>query len=162
MTEDEMVGRHHWLDGYEFEQAPGVGDGQGDLMCCRPWEGKEWDMTERLNWTEYLQLVLVIKNLSAKAGDLRDAGSITRLGRSPGGRYGNPLQHSCLENPMDRGAWWVTVHKVMKSWTRQKQFSTLACNIVYRVKWTDQDNLFEMGYFQKMVLQSLRKMAEII
>ena len=104
----------------------------------------------------------MIKNLSAKAGDLRDAGSITGLGRSPGGRYGNPLQHSCLENPMDRGAWWVTVHKVMMSRTRQKQFSTLACNIVYRVKWTDQGNLFEMGYFQKMVLQSLRKMAEII
>ena len=38
MTEDEMVGWHHWLDGYELEQAPGVGDGQGDLVCCRPWD----------------------------------------------------------------------------------------------------------------------------
>ena len=46
MTEDEMVGWHHWLDGYEFEQAPGVGDGQGDLVCCSPWDCKELDTTE--------------------------------------------------------------------------------------------------------------------
>ena len=45
MTEDEMVGLHHWLDGYEFEQAPGVGDGQGSLMSCSPWGHKESDMT---------------------------------------------------------------------------------------------------------------------
>ena len=49
-TEDEMVGWHHWLYGHEFEQAPGVGDGQGGLVCCSPWGRKEWDMTERLNW----------------------------------------------------------------------------------------------------------------
>ena len=50
-TEDEMVGRHHWLGGHEFEQAPGVGDGQGRLACCSPWGRKESDMTEGLNWT---------------------------------------------------------------------------------------------------------------
>ena len=49
MTEDEMVGWHHWLDGYEFEQAPGVGDGQGDMVCCSPWDCKELDTTESLN-----------------------------------------------------------------------------------------------------------------
>ena len=49
MTEDEMVGRHHQLDGQEFEQALGVGDGQGGLACCSPWGCKELDMTERLN-----------------------------------------------------------------------------------------------------------------
>ena len=49
MTEDEMVGRHHQLDGQEFEQALGVGDGQGSLACCSPWGCKELDMTERLN-----------------------------------------------------------------------------------------------------------------
>ena len=49
MTEDEMVGWHHPLDGHEFEQAPGVGDGQGSLACCNPWGHKESDMTERLN-----------------------------------------------------------------------------------------------------------------
>ena len=54
MTEDEMVGWHHWLNGHEFEQAPGVGDGQGGLACCSPWGHKESDTTERLNWTELL------------------------------------------------------------------------------------------------------------
>ena len=48
-TEDETVGWHHWLNGHEFEQAPGVGDGQGSLVCCSPWGLKESDMTE---WTE--------------------------------------------------------------------------------------------------------------
>ena len=52
MTEDEMVGWHHWLDGHEFEQALGVGDGQGRLACCGPWSWKELYMTEQLNWTE--------------------------------------------------------------------------------------------------------------
>ena len=51
-TEDEMVGWCHWLNGHEFKQAPGVGDGQGVLACCSPWGHKESDMTERLNWTE--------------------------------------------------------------------------------------------------------------
>ena len=51
-TEDEMVGWHHWLDGPEFEEARGVGDGQGSLVCCSPWGRKESDMTERLNWTD--------------------------------------------------------------------------------------------------------------
>ena len=49
MTEDEMVGRHHRLEGHEFEQARGVGDGQGSLARCSPWGRKESDMTERLN-----------------------------------------------------------------------------------------------------------------
>ena len=52
MTEDEMVGWHHWLNGHEFEQATGVGDGQGSLECCSPWGRKELDTTEWLNWTE--------------------------------------------------------------------------------------------------------------
>ena len=53
MTEDEMVGWHHWLDSHEFEQALGVGDGQGSLACCSPWGHKELDMTEWLNWSEH-------------------------------------------------------------------------------------------------------------
>ena len=52
MTEDEMVGWHHWLDGHDFEWTPGVGDGQGGLACCRSRGHKGSDMTERLNWTE--------------------------------------------------------------------------------------------------------------
>ena len=52
MIEDEILGWHHWLNGHESEQAPGVGDGQGSLVCCSPWDRKESDMTEQLNWTE--------------------------------------------------------------------------------------------------------------
>ena len=52
MTEDEMAGWHHRLSGHEFEQASGVGDGQGSLACCSPWGCKESDTTEWLNWTE--------------------------------------------------------------------------------------------------------------
>ena len=54
----------------------------------------------------------VVKNLPANAGDVRDVGSIPRLGRSPGVGNGNPLQYSCLENPTDREAWQATVHSV--------------------------------------------------
>ena len=57
------------------------------------------------------QRTLVVKNLPANAGDSRDSGSIPGSGRSPGGGHGNSLQYSCLENPMDRGAWWATVHR---------------------------------------------------
>ena len=52
MTEDEMVGLHHWLDGHGFEWTPEVGDGQGGLACCSSWGLKESDMTEQLNWTD--------------------------------------------------------------------------------------------------------------
>ena len=60
----------------------------------------------------------VVKNLPANARDARDVGSIPESGRSPGEGNGNPLQYSCLENPMDGGAWWATVHEVAKSRTR--------------------------------------------
>ena len=55
-------------------------------------------------------MVLIVKNLPANAGDVRDAVLIPGLKRFPGGGNGNPLEHSCLENPTDRGAWWATVH----------------------------------------------------
>ena len=61
MTEDEMVGWHHQLDGHEFGQAPGVGEGQGSLMCCSPWGHKESDTTEQLNLTESTSMNLVIQ-----------------------------------------------------------------------------------------------------
>ena len=64
------------------------------------------------------------KNPPASAGDVRDMGSTPGSGRSAGRGCGNPLQYSCLENPMDRGAWWATVPKVAKSQTRLKQLST--------------------------------------
>ena len=59
-----------------------------------------------------------VKNSPANAGNARKAGAIPGLGRSPGEGNGNPLQYSCLENPMDEGAWWATVHRVTKSQTR--------------------------------------------
>ena len=58
------------------------------------------------------QVALVVKNPPANAGDIGDANSIPGLGRFPGGGNGNPLQYSCLENPMDRGAWWPIAHKI--------------------------------------------------
>ena len=62
-------------------------------------------------------MALVVKNPPASAGDPGDPGSISDSGRSPGGGHGNALQYSCLENPMDRGSWWATVHGVAKSQT---------------------------------------------
>ena len=59
----------------------------------------------------------VVKNPPANAGDIRDVGLIPVSGRSPGGGHGNPLQYSCLENPMNRGAWQVTVYRIAKSQT---------------------------------------------
>ena len=87
--EDEMVGWHHRLNGHEFEQTLGVGDGQGGLACCSPWGHRELDMTEQLN----------------------------REGN------GTPLQYSCLENPMDRGAWKAAVHGVTEGWTQLSDFT---------------------------------------
>ena len=63
-------------------------------------------------------MVLIVKKLPANAGDIRDAGLI------PGGRHGNSLQYSCLENPKDRGAWWATVHGATKSRTQLKRQHT--------------------------------------
>ena len=70
----------------------------------------------------------MVKNLP-NAGDLKDAGPIPGLGRSLGEGHGNPLQYSCLESPLDRGAWWATVHRVAKSWAWLKRLSmhTRAC-----------------------------------
>ena len=61
------------------------------------------------------QLALPVKNLPASVGDLRDLDSIPGSGRFPGGGHGNPLQYSCLENLMDKGAWQATVHMVAKN-----------------------------------------------
>ena len=62
-------------------------------------------------------MMLAVKNPPANAGDIRDMDLIPVSGRCPGGGHGNPLQYSYLENPMDRGAWWATVHRVAKSQT---------------------------------------------
>ena len=63
-------------------------------------------------------MALVVKNPPVNAGEARDTGSTLGLGRAPGGSHNNPLQFSCLENPMDRGAWRATVHGVANSWAQ--------------------------------------------
>ena len=78
----------------------------------------------------------MVKNPPANAGDIRDVGSIPESGRSPEGGHGNPLQYSCLENPMDRGTWWATVHRVTKSQTQLKRLSThMALGTLLNVIW---------------------------
>ena len=139
-----MVGWYHQLNGHEFEQAPGDGEGQGSLACCSPWGYKELDTTEQLNNNivpggfpgssagspgpsplrrDRLQTPVFLgflggsdgKESTSNSGDL---GLIPGLGRSPGEGNGNSLQYSCLENPMDRGAWRATVHGVTESQTQ--------------------------------------------
>ena len=74
------------------------------------------------------QVALVVKNPPGSAGDIRDVGSMPGSGRIPGGRHGYLLQYSCLENPTDRGAWWVIVHGVTKELDMTKAISGTLCN----------------------------------
>ena len=89
----------------------------------------------------------MVKNLPANAGDVRDSGLIPGLGRSLGGGHGNPLQYSCLENPMDRGAWQeATVHGVAKSQTQlselmeslEKEMETHSSILAWKIPWTEE------------------------
>ena len=93
-----------------------IGDSKGTFHAkmgtIKDRNGK--DLTEA---EEIKRWQVVGKNLPANAGDVRDAGSIPGSGRSPGGRYSNPLQYACLENPMDRGVWQATFHGITKRWT---------------------------------------------
>ena len=73
-----------------------------------------------LGFYEQASQVALVRNLPASAGDIRDMDSISGSGRSPAGGHSNPLQYSCLENPMDRGAWQATVHRFAKSGTQLK------------------------------------------
>ena len=73
------------------------------------------------------QVAQWLKNLLTNAGDIENAGLIPGLGKCPEGGRGNPLQYSSLENPMDRGVWWATVHRVAKSWMWLKLLSMHSC-----------------------------------
>ena len=129
-TEDEMARWHHWLDGREIEWTPGVGDGQGGLGCCDSWGHKVSDTTQRLNWTECNIIPLTSSGfLDGSAGkestcQCRRCRFDPWVGKIPGGGNGNPLQYSCLENPMEKGAWWAMVHAVAKSQKWLKWLST--------------------------------------
>ena len=110
------------------------------------------------------QVVLVVNNLTANAGDIRDMGSIPGSGRCPGGGHGKPLQYSCLENPMDRGAWWAAVDGVARSQTRlsdftftfhfyalEKEMATHSGILAWEFPWTE-----EPGGPQSMGSQRIR------
>ena len=111
-----MHWRRQWQPTSVF--LPGESQGRQRLVGYHLWGRTELDTTE-VTWQQHRasQVVLVVKNSPANAGDVRDMGSIPGSGRSSGGGRGNPLQYSCLENPMDRGAWCATVHGVKKSQT---------------------------------------------
>ena len=91
----------------------------------RPSAGHDWPWWQigltHTEGTQASQVALGVKNSPANAGDLREAGLISGLGRSPGRGYSNPLQYFCLESPKDRGAWRATVHGVANSWTQLKR-----------------------------------------
>ena len=88
-------------------------------FCRQCWQAKRdsiwWHLVEGRVWAS--QVALLVKTPPANAGDIRDTGSIPGLGRSPGGKHGNPLQYSFLENAWDRAAWLATVHGVPQSQT---------------------------------------------
>ena len=85
----------------------------------------------------------------ANAGDIRDAGLIPVLGRSPGEGNGNPLQHFCLENPMDRGGWQAAVHGVAHSRIQMKRLSPHVCTTVLQNQYNNQDSLLCSFFLSK-------------
>ena len=97
------------------------------ILVCHFSSHKRWIFLNTSNYVinfpsqqiKASQVALVVRNPPANEGDIRDMGSIPRWGRSPGGGHSNPLQYSCLKNPMDRGAWWATVHSVTESDTTE-------------------------------------------
>ena len=117
----EIPWRRAWLPTPVF--LPGEFHGQRSLAGYSPW-GFISSCTfmatfnPLLEFTRASQLVLIVKNLPANTGDIRDTGSIPALGRSCGGGCGNSLQYSCPEDPRDRGPWGATVHGVTKSWNK--------------------------------------------
>ena len=100
MTEDEIVGWHHWLNGHEFEYTLGDGEGQGSLACS-PRDHKELDMAEQLNNYNktyiWLPRCLSAKESASQSSDSGNTDSIPASGRSPGAENGNQLQYPCLE-----------------------------------------------------------------
>ena len=110
MTEAEMAGWHHWLDGRESEWTPGVGDGQGGLACCDSWGCKESDTTERLNWTELKLVFSLIFHLTfGKVGlRIKNKPSGLKLGYN----FALPFMSSfiCLDVLCSWDSWLLTFH----------------------------------------------------
>ena len=117
-------GRHHVLE-------------EGPECQCAQWAEFFYKSGEACCMVDviYIQAVgnwvaLLVKNLPADAGDARDSSLIPGLGRFPGGGHSDPLQYSCLENPMSREACQTTVHRVAESWTQLKQLSMHASKAI--------------------------------
>ena len=127
--------------GFSCSKACGIFPDQGSNLCSLHWQADSYPLRhqgsvialittakslllQKGTWPKVLRIrmwassrvVLVVKNLPDNARDIRDAGSISGSERSPRRRNGNPLQYSCLENSMDRGDRWATVHRTVKSW----------------------------------------------
>ena len=111
--------------------------------------------------TEDIALELVVKNLPASTGDIRDAGLIPWSGRSSGGGNGNPLQYCCLENPKDRGAWPATAHEVTKTQTQLKRLNTEALH-QKRSSFTYSHGLFFTRLVARTLLTSSKLSAYLI
>ena len=125
--------------GIESTCFPGIGGGNGNPLWCscleNPMDRGAWwaavygvaqsrtRLKRHSSSSSSFPGSLVVKNLPANSGEIRDRGSIPGPGRSPGAGHGNPPQYSCLENPMDTGSWQATIQKVTKSWTWQKRLS---------------------------------------
>ena len=88
------------------------------------------------------QVTLEVRNLPANTGEVRDVGSTSGLGRCPGGGHGNPLQFSCLENLVDRGAWWATAYGYAKRWTWLKWLSMHRMHKTFSKQPIKKENLF--------------------
>ena len=100
-----------------FQSCPTLCDPRNGSPPGSPVPGILWARTLEWGAIALSKGMLVVKNMPANSGDAGDVSWIPRLGRYPGGGNGNPLQYSCLENPMVRGAWWAIVHGVTKSHT---------------------------------------------
>ena len=136
MTEDEMVGWHHWLNGHEFEQALGVGDGQGSLVCCSPWNCKELDMTERLNWTELIGDLQCFRCATrrfsytyAAAKSLQSCPTLCYSidGSPPGSPVPGSLHARTLE--------WVAI-SFSKAWKWKVKVKSHSCVQLFATSWT--------------------------
>ena len=94
------------------------------------------------------------EKFTCSAGDAGDKGSIPRSGRAARGGHGNLLQYSCLENPMDKGAWWAAVHRVTKSWTQVKRLSSHA-KAVNTINQSDGLDTWWRGFPLRALLETI-------